>query len=276
MINKVGILYHPMVEKTQVKARELSDFLAARGVSVWSSSAWETGSAREKLEGTGLVLTVGGDGTILRAAQVVMDSATPITGVNLGKLGFMTELSADEALAKLPSLLDGEGWIDERATLEAELQSSGQEPRIFRALNEVVVARGLIPRVVYVEVMVDGERVVSYKADGVILATATGSTGYALAAGGPVIYPQSKDMLLMPVMPYLCASYPVVLPGSSLVQMRLSTVHSATLSIDGHINMPMNSSDIVNIKLGRNALRFARIHPKSYFYSSLEGRLKGK
>ena len=276
MVKKVGILYHPMVEATQAKARELQKFLTSGGISVWSCSAWETESAKAQLNDTGLILTVGGDGTILRAAQVVFSGETPIVGINLGRLGFMTELGADEALEKLPRLLAGEGWIDQRAMLEAELLSAGQQARVFHALNEVVVARGAIARVVYVEVGIDGQQLGTYKADGMIVATATGSTGYSLAAGGPILYPQSRDMLLSPVMPHLSPGYSLVLPATATVRLRLSTVHQATLSIDGHTNLPLTSGDVVNVKLSQHTTRFLRIAPEGYFYRSLEQRLKGK
>ena len=198
MVNKVGILYHPIVEAAHVKAKQLQDFLVSNGVSVWLCSAWEGEKAKARLNNTDLIISVGGDGTILRAAHVVASTMTPITGINLGRLGFMTELSADEALEKLPPLLAGEGWIDERAMLEAELSATDQEPaHIFHALNDVVVARGAIARLVYVEAKVNGQHLTSYKADGVIVATATGSTGYSLAAGGPILYPQSNDFLLV-------------------------------------------------------------------------------
>jgi NAD+ kinase len=275
-VNKVGILYHPMVEATQAKARELENFLDSRGISVWLCSAWDSEKARAQLNGTSLVLTVGGDGTILRASQVVIPGITPITGINLGKLGFMTELNADEALEKLPALLDEEGWIDERAMLQAELATSGQESRIFHALNDVVVARGEIARVVRVEATIDGQRLTTYKADGVIMATATGSTGYALAAGGPILYPQSRDFLLVPIAPHLSSAYTMVLPGTAEVRLCLSAVHPATLSIDGHINLPLSSGDIITVKSSPNKARFLRIRPETSFYSSLEERLKGK
>ena len=275
-MNKVGILYHPLVEATQIKAKELQEFLGSRGISVWLCSAWEAEKARAQLDDTGLILTVGGDGTILRAAQVVVPGMTPITGINMGKLGFMTELSADEAVEKLPSLLAGEGWIDERAMLQAELSTTGQEPRIFHALNDVVVGRGAIARVVYIEASVDGQHLTTYKADGVIVATATGSTGYSLAAGGPILYPQSRDFLLVPIMPHLSSAYTVVLPQAAVVKLRITTVHQATLSIDGHINLPLSNGDIITVKHSPNTARFLRIHPESSFYGSLQERLKGK
>ena len=275
-MKKVGILYHPRVEATRVKAGELEGFLNSRGISVWVCSAWEREEACGRLDGTDLLLTVGGDGTILRAAQVVIPGTTLITGINLGKLGFMTELDADEALEKLPALLDTDGWIDERAMLQAEIVASGQESRIFHALNDIVVARGEIARVIRVEASVDGQYMTTYKTDGVIVATATGSTGYALAARGPVLYPQSGDYLLVPIAPHLSLAYALVLPGTAGVELRLNTYHSATLSVDGHINLPLSNGDVIIIKRSPHKTRFWRIRPEDSFYSSLEEKLKGK
>jgi len=274
-IKKVGILYHPMIETARTLAEELKAFIGARGVSVWMSSAWEGEEAKAKLDGTELIITVGGDGTILRAAQVIVPAPIPITGVNLGRLGFMTELSAKEAKAQLPALLDGKGWLDERAMLEAELSSGKKPPRTFYALNDVVVARGEVARVVFVEASIDGELVTSYKADGVIVATATGSTGYSLAAGGPILHPQSADFLLVPISPHLSPAYPLVLPAASLARLEVHTNHQAALSVDGHINLPLADGDVITIKHSANSGRFLRIHSGN-FYGSLEPKLKGK
>ncbi len=204
---------------------------------------------------------------------------TPVTGINLGRLGFMTELSTDEAEAKLSALLAGEGWIDERAMLEAELLPAGREDetaRMFYALNDVVVARGAIARIVHVAASIDGELLTTYRADGVIVATATGSTGYSLAAGGPILHPQAKEFLLLPILPHLGSAYTLVLPSTAVVKLRISTTHQATLSIDGHINLPLSTGAIVTIKPGSNKARFLRIHSETSFYGSLEQKLKGK
>ncbi len=278
-MKRIGILYHPMIEAAYTLTKELEKFLGSSGVSVWICSAWEGEEAKAQVGNTDLVLTTGGDGTILRAAQVALLAGTPITGINLGKLGFMTELSTDEAMDRLPALLAGDGWIDERAMLEAELPPINPEhesAQTFYALNDVVVARGATARTVNVEASIDGEPLTTYKADGVIVATATGSTGYALAAGGPILPPQSKEFLLLPILPHLSLAYTVVLPSTTVVKLRISTPYQATLSIDGHINLPLSSGAIVTIKHSSNKARFLRIHPETSFYSSLEQRLKGK
>ena len=278
-VKRVGILYHPMIEAAYTLAKELQEFLSLSGVSAWLCSAWKGEESRAQVNDSDLILSIGGDGTILRAAQAIVPGQTPITGINLGKLGFMTELSADEAQDKLPALLAGEGWIDERAILEAELSPTDQEyepPRIFYALNDVVVARGAIPRIIHVEASIDSEPLTTYRADGVIVATATGSTGYSLAAGGPILHPPAKEFLLLPIIPHLSSAYTLVLPSTAVVKLRISTVHQATVSIDGHINLPLSSGAIVTVKHSSNTTRFLRIHPETSFYSSLEQRLKGK
>ena len=277
-MNKVGILYHPKVKATYKKAEELQESLRSKGVSVWLCSAWEPDEARTQLDNTDLILTVGGDGTILRAAQALGSEGTPITGINLGKLGFMTELSVDEAADKLPLLLAGEGWTDERSLLEAELlpAEGAPKPLTFYALNDVVLAHGGVARIIRVEASVDGEPLTTYKADGVILSTATGSTGYALAAGGPILHPQAGEILLLPLVPHLSASYSLVLPPESTVKLGLRTAHSATLTVDGHIAEPLTSGAVITVKRSTNTVRFLRIHAETSFYGSLEKRLKGK
>ena len=180
-MKKVGILYHPRIEKAKAFSRELEKFLSSQGVSFWTCSAWDEEKAKSQAVGSDLILSVGGDGTILRAARAVIPQAVPIVGINLGNLGFMTELKAEEALGKLPRLLEGGGWIEERAMLQAE----PSQDKTFHALNDVVVGRGGSARLVSIETRVNGELLTAYRADGVIVATATGSTSYSLAAGGP-------------------------------------------------------------------------------------------
>ncbi len=274
-MKKIGILYHPMIGAARLRAEELKGFLDSKGFTTWLCSAWERELALSQRNNTQLIVTVGGDGTILRAAQVVVPQTIPIVGINLGKLGFMTELSADEAEEKLPALLAGDGWSDERAMLEVELSSQPAKPT-FHALNDVVVARGAIARVIHIEASADGQHLATYRADGVIVATATGSTGYALAAGGPILYPQCRDFLLVPIMPHLSMNYPVVLPQSAVVNLNIKTIHEATLSIDGHINLPLEGEAVITVKHSPNTIRFWRIQPKTPFYGLLEAKLKGK
>lgn len=270
-MKRVGILYHPKLERVKAFNRELEKFFSARGILLWLCSAWEEEKARPQVAGSDLILSIGGDGTILRAARVIVPHAVPILGINMGNLGFMTELKAAEALDKLPRLLGGEGWIEERAMLEAGLVSQG---KTFHALNDVVVGRGGSARLVDIETKIDGEILTTYRADGVIVATATGSTSYSLAAGGPILYPQAREILLKPVCSHLTLDKALVLPPESVIQLKVSTRHEAMLSLDGQVESPLHSEDEVKVKLSSYVARFLRIQPKTYFYSSLGSRLK--
>jgi NAD+ kinase len=187
----------------------------------------------------------------------------------------MTELDADEAIEKLPRLLEGKGWLDERAMLQAELASNGKK-RVFHALNDAVVARGEVVRLIRVEVAIDGQLLTIYKTDALVMATATGSTGYALAARGPILYPQSRDFLLVPVAPHLSLAHPLVLHEKSVVTLRPDTYHAALLSIDGHVNLSLSSGDTVTIKRSRHVTMFLRLRPRESFYAMLEEKLRGK
>jgi NAD+ kinase len=160
--------------------------------------------------------------------------------------------------------------------IDVELQAVGQtSTQTLQALNDVVVARGAISRMVHVGASLDGQVIGDYRADGVIVSTATGSTGYALAAGGPILYPQSTDCLVVPVAAHLSPAYPLVLPSKAVIQLRIATVHQAVLSVDGHINLPLSDGDTVTIKHSPHTTRFQRIYPETVFYSSLEQKLKG-
>jgi len=277
-MNRIGIIFHPLNESAGKLAGKLGKLLESRGLSVWLCSAWEGELARRQVDGTDLILSIGGDGTILRAAQAVVPRPTPITGINLGNLGFLTELSVEEAEEKLTPLLAGEGWIDERCLLEAAATGTDvtPEPGKFYALNDVVVAHGAVARVIYVEADVDGEPVTTFKADGVVVSTATGSTGYGLASGGPILHPQAQNILLLPIVPHLSADYKLVLPPTSVVQLRVNTPRAATLTVDGHISTQLSAGAVVTVRRSSSTVRFLRIHAQTSFYGSLENRLKGK
>lgn len=272
-MKRIGLVYHPLNKRALATAERLARFLEAKGFTFWLCSAWEAEELRSSSAGTDLIVTFGGDGTVLRAAQVAAACSIPITAVNLGKLGFITELTAAEAEEGLMSILDGKGWCDERAMLEAELSQEGEGIQSFYALNDVVLARGEVARIIYITASIDGEELATYRADGVIVATATGSTGYALAAGGPILPPQSKEFLLVPISPHLSLSQTLVLAPEATVSLRLATTHPATLNIDGHISLTLKDGACISVKESPLKTRFLRIHP-SRFYGTLERKLK--
>jgi len=192
-VKTIGILYHPKVEKTERFARDLLDFLRGKGIKCWVHSSWDEADAKNTLGDSDLIVSVGGDGTILRVARIIFPLGIPIVGVNFGNLGFMTELEAEEARDKLELIIGGEGWIDERVMLQARVGSPGH---VFHALNDVVVGRGKFLRLINIDVSLDDDFFSTYRADAVIIATSTGSTGYLLAANGPIMYPESRDIIM--------------------------------------------------------------------------------
>jgi len=277
-ISKVGLVYHPLNERALNHARRLQQVIEAEGVSAWMCSAWEPDDICRELDDTSLIITAGGDGTILRAAQAVVTRDIPITGVNLGKLGFMTELTTSEAEKKIGLLLKGEGWLDERMVVEAELEQETQEGpsrHHYYALNDVVIARGGIARIIGIKASIDGDQVASYKADGVIISTATGSTGYALAAGGPILHPQVRSYLLVPIAPHISFHHSLLIPHDSTVTLKLAAHHPATMSIDGHISVALCDGACVTVKSSPRRVRFLRLRPKGEFFTTLESKLKG-
>lgn len=275
-MKKVGIVYHPLNKKATSLSQELSDFLSSNNIDCWLCSAWKRKQLSQQVLNTELILTIGGDGTILRTAQVLARHSIPLIGINMGQLGFLTELAADEVMVKLPALLAGEGWVDERAMLEVEINNKERRRNNrFFVLNDVVIARGEIARIIHVEAKVDDELLTTYKSDGIITATATGSTGYALACGGPILHPQTKQFLLVPIVPHLSFDKTLVLPPQAEVKLRIGAIHKAVLSVDGHISSSLVGADSIKIKHSRRKTRFLRTKPAVSFYSILEQKLKG-
>ena len=269
-MKRIGILYHPRREKARDLGEKLEEFLSSRGVSSWRCSAWEEDRAKPQVEGTELILSIGGDGTILHSARIVTPLSVPILGINLGRLGFITEIDGDEVLSNLSELLKGKGWIEERAMLEAQV-----EDKTFHALNDVVL-RSVAVRLVNIEAEIDSTAITTYRADGVIVATATGSTSYSLASGGPILYPQSKEIVLQPISCHLGLSQALVLPPQSIVDLKVAHKEKVIFSIDGQVELPLSDGQNVRVKLSPNIARFLRIHEPTYFYSSLWQRLRGR
>jgi NAD+ kinase len=269
-VKRVGILYHPRIEKARELAIKLRDLLVAEGVSSWQCSAWDEDKAKTQIDGSDLVFSIGGDGTILHAAHVSAPFTVPILGVNLGKVGFITEVGADELLLNLSNLLKVGGWIEERIMLEAQI-----EDKSLHALNDIVL-RTTTVRLINIEVKVDDELLATYRADGVIVATATGSTAYSLAAGGPILHPQSREIVVQPISCHLGLTHALVLPSQSGIALKVANKDKAILSVDGQFNLPLRNEQNVTVKLSPYSARFLRIGKQTYFYSSLRYKLRNK
>ena len=279
-IRRAGILYHPKIPAARTFAQDLAHKLEQADISSWTCSAWDEKGAASKVEGSDLILSIGGDGAILRAARVALEYGTPILGINMGTLGFMTELSAEEAREMMPSLLSQSGWLEERAVLQAEIsleegdQSGGQHKvSPMYALNDIVIARGRVARVIRIETRIDGDLFTTYKADGVIVATATGSTSYSMAVGGPILFPQSRELVLNPISPHLTISNALVLPPTAKIELTVHSDHNALLSVDGQMDHALRDGDLISVSISPKTIRFLRFQPPGRFYSTVTQRL---
>jgi len=268
---KVGILYHPKNEAAGTLSQKLEKVAINLGASVWVCSSWDEDCARENAEGTHIIISLGGDGTVLRAARIANPQSIPLLGVNLGRLGFLTEVVAENAIKQVPEFIEGKGLIEERAMIETSISSTGS--RTFEALNDVVVGRGERCRLIRIKTAIDGQLLSTYKCDGIIMATATGSTGYSLAAGGPILHPLAREIVLKPVAVHLGLSSALMLHADSIVELEVNTTHQATLSVDGQIEVPLCDGDIVKVRRSRHTTKLLRANKPEYFYSTLINRL---
>jgi len=269
-MTRIGVLCRPNVERAKALAESIQTQLIGRGIPSWLGSAWDERDATQRLPGTDLVIGIGGDGTILHCARVTAPCGIPVLGVNLGKLGFITEVSELEIGALLPRVLAGEGWVEERAMLAATIQGE-----TLLGLNDAVV-RCTAVRLVDITFEVGGEAVTTYRADGVIVATATGSTAYSLAAGGPVLVPESSDIVVQPICSHIGLRHALVLPRDSVVRLTVNGRDGVVLSIDGQTERALNSGEQVTITTSEHKARFLRLRRRTYFFASLHEKLGGK
>ncbi|MFO7323649.1 MAG: NAD(+)/NADH kinase [Chloroflexota bacterium] len=276
-VNRVGVLAHPTRPQTAPIAEQIAHSLEAQGIDVWLLTNWKPEEAIERMPGTEMVIAIGGDGAMLRSARVCAPFAVPVLGVNMGHLGFLTEIQGPEAWdAAMRELLDERYWVEKRMMIDVSVWRDGVQIECGEALNEAVIGRGNVTRLVRVQVIIDGEWATTYTADGLIIATATGSTAYALAAGGPILPPELRNILIVPVAPHLSLDRPMVLPEGAVVDVIVSEqTHSDTVvAVDGELLTPLTVGDRVTIQASEHISRFIRLREPTYFYRSLLDRLE--
>ncbi len=275
MLKSVGVVLRPAPPK---EANELAGAfikkLEAEGVKVWRGQAPDNGEFAQVVKELDLVFVFGGDGTILSAAKVAAAHGVPITGVDFGRFGFLAELDPKTALDKVSAFVRGEHWLEERATLQATLIRQGKTVGEYLALNDIVVGRAFLSGVIDVKLDIDGAAVTTYIGDGVIISTATGSTAYLLATGGPIIAPTMRVIAISAIAPHLSLLGHMVVSESSTVTLYVGTRKGASVTIDGQPDFSIEDQDIVNIAHGPHVAHFARLQPKNYFYQTLANRLR--
>lgn len=219
------------------------------------------------------MIVIGGDGTILRSVRELKDLSVPIFGINRGAVGFLAEIAIEEVETLLPSLLAGEGVIEERELLSVEVERSDKKIFDGFALNEIVVSQGAIARLMDLRTSVNGEALATYHADGLIIATPTGSTAYSLAAGGPVVHAGLSAMILTPINPHSLTQKPIVIPGDSIVETEIIKNNnefsegSISLTLDGQVYEQLNKNDIVRVRVHDETAKFIRRKQDTFFHT---------
>jgi NAD+ kinase len=221
---------------------------------------------RQANEPLDLVVVLGGDGTLLKAARLYGHLEAPILGVNLGGLGFLTEISLDELRPIFERILRGEYQTESRMVLTAGIIREGEVCPVIPFLNDVVINKGAVARIIDLETSIGGQFLTSYRGDGLIVATPTGSTAYNLSAGGPILHPALKTILLTPICPFTLTNRPIILQDDAVIDIRLGTKPSEVwLTFDGQVGYPLKAGDLVRIQKAVKSIRLIKTPYKNYF-----------
>ena len=264
---------YPKMPEAFAEADKIAAFLRDKGLKAPKGSLYDEELRKRVRAGEfDLMIAVGGDGTMLRAGHLCAPSRLPIFGVNLGRLGFLIQVDRNEWPEMLGRLLGGEAWIEQRMMLQVEHVRAGEKLGEWHALNEAVVCRGQYLRPVRLAASVDGRLLTTYVCDGLIAATATGSTAYALAAGGPILPPDLRNILLVPIAPHLSVDRAVVLAEGSAVSITVKSDNSVA-SVDGQPPMPLAVDDHVDVRAAEYATQFVRFGDPGYFYQNLNAHM---
>jgi NAD+ kinase len=216
-----------------------------------------------------LLVALGGDGTMLRAGHISAPARVPILGINLGSFGFLTEIQRDDWQAALLRVLEGDYWLEERMMLKTVLIRDDEEIGQWNALNDAVISRGKTIRPVKLGIHINNRHLSTIVADAIIASTATGSTAYAMAAGGPILSPELRNMILVPVAPHLSIEQALVLSEKVVISVTVRTSHQAVISIDGQPAIDLVTDDQVEITASDYAVKFIRFQDPGYFYRNL-------
>jgi NAD+ kinase len=266
----VAIGANPQMPEAAELARKLVQALQERGLEATAGELNDEGlRQRVRAQPTDLFIALGGDGTMLRAGHLCAPLGIPILGINLGRFGFLIEIQREGWREALERVLRGAYWVERRMMLRVEHKHSDQSLGAWEVLNECVVGRGEVVRPVRLTAEVDGRFLTTYVADALIAATPTGSTAYALAAGGPILPPESRNILLVPVAPHLSVDRAVVLHEGSWVRVVVHADHQAILSADGQPPVPLQDGDCVEVHAAQDVAQFVRLQDPGYFYRNL-------
>ncbi len=256
-VARIGFAYNPTNDAADELRERAEGWCGARGLAHWAAPSGEFETLLRELPTTDVLVVLGGDGTFLRAARAVSEVDVPLLGVNLGKVGFLSKVEADGLEAVLAQIAAGAYSIDERMSLRGVIRPAGRPGgNAFFALNDVVVARGSLARVVRLDVAIGPSHLATFVADGLIVSSPTGSTGYSFSAGGPILDPISRNLVVTPIAGYLSAIRSVVVDPTHTVTVRVVEAYEALVSIDGREDLPVSVGDVVEVSAGEHSIRF--------------------
>jgi NAD+ kinase len=256
-VRRIGFAYNPTNDAALELRERAAGWCQMHGIEQWAAPAGETAQLVQELATTDLLVVLGGDGTFLRAAKAVAEVDVPLLGINLGKVGFLSMAEAHELEAVLVKVADGAYVLRERMGLMgAILPAGGPAATHFTALNDIVVARGSLARVVRLDVTIDQSHLATFVADGLVVASPTGSTGYAFSAGGPILDPRSRNLVVAPIAAYLSALRAVVVSPRQVVRCLVLDAFEALVSIDGREDHRLAVGDIVEVRALDRPIRF--------------------
>lgn len=256
---RLGFAFNPTSEAALALRERALAWCASNGIAAWAEAAAEQAALERAMPGTGALVVLGGDGTFLRAAQAVAAHAddVPVVGVNVGKVGFLSQVEAEGLEAMLQRVREGAYSLESRMALDATIRrAAGGRAETLVALNEAAVVRGARPTVVRLDVAIGGIHLATYVADGLLVASPTGSTGYSFSAGGPILDPVSEALVVTAVAAYLAAIRSVVVSSSQTVAVRVLAAREVLLSVDGHIDVPLAIGDAIEVAARERPIHF--------------------
>lgn len=258
------------------KAETIAQFLVEHGIEKVVSGEIHDAALNEHIQNRefDLLIALGGDGTMLKAGNIGAPVNLPILGINMGHFGFLTEIQRGQWRERLQLLLEGRYRLEERMMLQATHMREGKVLDKWSVVNEVVVCRGQFVRPIQIKAEVDGYLLHTFVADGLITSTPTGSTAYALAAGGPILPPDLRNILIIPVAPHLSIDRAIILSEGASVCMTVNTVHEAVMSVDGREPVSMMNGDSVRVTANDLTVHFVRFQDPGYFYRNITGYLE--
>jgi NAD+ kinase len=270
----VGIIYKHHHEPAKIEAEKLKDWFKQKGIKVFSEEIMTKGSLDGYREESMVipktvdwVVVLGGDGTLLGAARRVGRFGSPILGVNLGGLGFLTGIPFERLYPVIEMMINGRLEVESRVMLETKVLRKGKVVCTFEVLNDVVINKGTLARIIDLDVAINEEFLTTFKADGLIISTPTGSTAYNLSAGGPILYPTMETFILTPICPFTLTNRPIIIPDASVIQIKMKnkSEEAVVLTFDGQVGFDLYYDDKVIIRKSEKKIKLFRPPDHSYF-----------